>query len=78
MMESRRFTMSNPTAAFSMVAHEALDHIVLADGENDDCISQEGGLLTHQRSRRRLRVSQIFLYLFMILLDNLLALFRML
>jgi hypothetical protein len=49
--------MSNPSAAFSIVAHEALDHIV-ADAENDDGINQEGGyVITHQRSRRRLRVS---------------------
>jgi hypothetical protein len=56
-MESRRLTMSNPSAVFSIVAHEALDHIV-ADAENDDCISQEGGhIITHQRSKRRLKVS---------------------
>ncbi len=56
-MESRRLTMSNPSAFFSIVAHEALDHIV-ADGENDDCTNQEGGHInTHQRSRRRLKVS---------------------
>ncbi len=56
-MESRRLTMSNASAAFSIVAHEALDHIV-ADAEIDDCISQEGARIpTHQRSRRRPRVS---------------------
>ncbi len=60
-MESRRLTMSNASAAFSIVAHEALDHIV-ADGENDDCINQEGGhIITHQRSRRRLKVSSLSL-----------------
>jgi len=49
--------MSNASAAFSIIAHEALDHIVL-DAEIDDCTSQEGGhIITHQRSRRRLRVS---------------------
>jgi hypothetical protein len=58
MMESRRVTMSNPSAAFSNIAQEALDHIV-ADTENDEYINQEGGhIFTHQRSsRRRLRVS---------------------
>jgi hypothetical protein len=56
-MESRRLTMSSPIAAFSIVAHEALDHIV-TDGEIDDSGGQEGGhAVTHQRSRRRLRVS---------------------
>jgi hypothetical protein len=58
MMQSRRLTMSNPTAAFSIVAHEALDHIV-TDGETDDGITQEGGHITRQRSRRRLRVSHM-------------------
>ncbi|CAF1144377.1 unnamed protein product [Rotaria sp. Silwood1] len=54
MTELRRLTMSNPASTFSIVAQEALDHIV-ADGETDDCISQEHGYITHQRSRRRLR-----------------------
>jgi hypothetical protein len=59
-MESRRLTMSSPIAAFSIVAHEALDHIV-TDGEIDDSGSPEGGhAVTHQRSRRRLRVSLIY------------------
>jgi hypothetical protein len=52
-MESRRFTMSNSSFAFSNIAHEALDHIS-ADSENDECTSQEGGV--QQRSRRRLKV----------------------
>ncbi len=56
-MELRRRTMSSPSAAFSIVAHEALDHLV-ADADNDDCTSQEGAhIITHQRSRRRLKVS---------------------
>ena len=56
-MELRRRTMSSPSAAFSIIAHEALDHIV-ADAENEECISQESSqIITHQRSRRRLKVS---------------------
>jgi hypothetical protein len=56
-MELRRRTMSNPSAAFSIIAHEALDHIV-ADAENDEYKRQEGAsIITHQRSRRRLKVS---------------------
>ncbi|CAF5082979.1 unnamed protein product, partial [Rotaria magnacalcarata] len=53
-MDLRHLIAANPAASFSIVAHEALDHIV-ADGENDDCISQEHGYVSHQRSRRRLR-----------------------
>ncbi|CAM4951541.1 unnamed protein product [Rotaria socialis] len=53
-MNLRHLIAANPGASFSIVAHEALDHIV-ADGENDDCISQEHGYVSHQRSRRRLR-----------------------
>jgi hypothetical protein len=55
-METRRLTMTNPTAAFSIVAHEALDHIVL-DAEIDEHIIHDGGHITRQRSRRRFKVS---------------------
>ncbi|CAF3411384.1 unnamed protein product [Rotaria sp. Silwood1] len=53
-MELRRFTMSNPTAAFSIVAHEAWGHKI-SDGENDEDINQNDGHNSSQRSRRRLR-----------------------
>jgi hypothetical protein len=55
-MELRRFTMANPTAAFSIIAHEAWDHKI-TDGENDDSLSVEDGHVNRQRSRRRLKVS---------------------
>ena len=55
MIELRRFTMTNPTAAFSIVAHEAWDHKV-SDGENDDIMEHDDGQITSQRSRRRFRV----------------------
>ncbi|CAF0749524.1 unnamed protein product [Rotaria sordida] len=54
MMELRRFTMSNPTAAFSIVAHEAWGHKI-SDGENDDDTNQDDGQNASQRSRHRLR-----------------------
>ena len=56
MLKPRRPTISNPTGTFSLVAHEALDHIV-ADGENDDRISDGHRYITYQPSRRRLKVS---------------------
>lgn len=56
-MELRRFTMANPTAAFSIVAHEAWGHKI-TDGDNDDNQSADDGL-THQRSRRRYKVSYL-------------------
>lgn len=54
-MELRRFTMTNPTAAFSIVAHEAWGH-KQTDGENDENENLDDGHHTSQRSRRRLRV----------------------
>jgi hypothetical protein len=57
MMELPRRTMSGPSTAFSIVAHEALDHLV-ADADNDECLNQEGAhIISRQRSRRRLKVS---------------------
>jgi len=58
-MESRRRTMSSPSTAFSIVAQEALDHIV-ADSDNEDGTSQENiHINTHQRARRRAKVSSL-------------------
>ena len=53
----RRFTMTNPTAAFSMLAHEAWGH-KLNDGETDDDSNQDGIHNGSQRSRRRIGVSK--------------------
>ncbi|CAF3846071.1 unnamed protein product [Adineta steineri] len=50
-MESRRLTMSNPSAVFSIIAHEALDHIT-TESEHDDGIGHEIG---RQHSRRRVK-----------------------
>ncbi len=44
--------MANPTAVFSIIAHEAWDH-KLSDGENDDDEHN-----TNQRPRRRYGVSR--------------------
>jgi hypothetical protein len=57
-MNLRRFTMTNPTAVFSSVAHEAWDH-KLSDGENED-----GGHNTSQRIRRRYGVSKMIRFFF--------------
>lgn len=58
-MDHRRFTMANPTAAFSIIAHEAWG-LKVSDGENDDDedddTNQPNGLNSSQRPRRRLRV----------------------
>jgi hypothetical protein len=48
--------MTNPTAMFSIVAHEAYGHKI-TDGENDDDINQDDAHNASQRSRRRIRVS---------------------
>ena len=58
-MDHRRFTMTNPTAVFSIVAHEAWDQKI-SDKDNDD-----NGHNISQRSRRRYTVSSkdIFSYL---------------
>lgn len=50
-MEHRRFTMTNPTAVFSILAHEAWDQKI-SDKEIDD-----NGHNASQRSRRRYTVS---------------------
>lgn len=55
-MDSRHRMMATSTASFSIIAQEALDHIA-ADSDNEDTGSQEHGVVSHQRSRRRLRVS---------------------
>ncbi len=56
-MNLRRFTMTNPTAVFSIIAHEALGH-KSSDGENNSDVHR-----TSQRSRRRFGVSEnIFSY----------------
>lgn len=51
LMDHRRFTMTNPTAVFSIVAHEAWDQKI-CDKDNDD-----NGHNISQRSRRRYTVS---------------------
>lgn len=56
-MDLRRFTMTNPTAAFSIVAHKAFGH-KLSDEENDDGTIQNDEHNTSQRSRHRFRVSE--------------------
>ena len=57
-MDARRHTATHyPTAAFSMVAHEALDHFG-AESDQDELRVEHGRPLTHQRSRRRLGVSE--------------------
>jgi hypothetical protein len=55
-MELRRFTMTNPTAIFSLLAHEARDH-KFSEGENHDDGSLDNGHNASQKSRRRSRVS---------------------
>ena len=59
MMDFRRHTLTHPSATFSIVAHEALDHIV-TDGEQDDYLQDGVRPLNYQRSRRRLGVSRQF------------------
>jgi len=56
MTDLRRFTMTNPTAAFSIIAHEALDHKA-TDGEDENDLNDDVMHNGTQRSRRRLRVS---------------------
>jgi hypothetical protein len=57
-MDSRRQTVTHSAATFSIVAHEALDHIVV-DGDNDDHFHDHARqLTTQQRCRRRLGVSR--------------------
>ena len=57
-MDARRHTATyHPTATFSIVAHEALDHFV-AETDQDEPRVEHGRPLTHQRSRRRLGVSE--------------------
>jgi hypothetical protein len=51
-MDVRRFTMTNPTAVFSSIAHEAWGNKISdSETENDEHNAS-------QRSRRRLRVSE--------------------
>ncbi len=56
-MNLRRFTMTNPTAVFSIIAHEALGH-KSSDGENNGDAHQADVHRTSQRSRRRFGVSE--------------------
>lgn len=57
-MDLRRNTMSCSSAAFSSVAQEALDYLVI-DGEGDDrMIRDTPHLITHQPTRRRPKVSR--------------------
>ncbi len=53
----RRFTMANPSAAFSIVAHEAWG-LKVSDGENEDGTGEDNEPNSNQRSRRRFRVSE--------------------
>ena len=48
--------MTNPSAAFSILAHEACSHR-FSEGENGDNGSLDNGHNASQRSRRRSRVS---------------------
>ena len=58
-MDRRRFTMTNPTAVFSILAHEAWDQ-KSSEKETDD-----NGHNASQRSRRRYTVSDTnFSYLY--------------
>jgi len=56
-MNLRRFTMTNPTAAFSILAHEAWDHKI-SDGENDDDTGQDNEHNASRRSRYQSKVSK--------------------
>ena len=47
--------MTNPTIAFSIVAHEAWGHKT-SDGENEDASKQDDEQHTSQGNRRRLKV----------------------
>ncbi|CAF4305030.1 unnamed protein product, partial [Rotaria magnacalcarata] len=53
-MELRRFTMSNPTASFSIIAHEAWGHR-LSVVDNDEDANFEDGHNKTQRLRSRLK-----------------------
>ncbi|CAF3838505.1 unnamed protein product [Rotaria magnacalcarata] len=53
-MELRRFTMSNPTASFSIIAHEAWGHR-LSVVDNDEDTNFEDGHNKTQRLRSRLK-----------------------
>lgn len=63
-MDRRRFTMTNPTAVFSFVAHEAWDQKT-SDKDNDD----NGHNLSQRSIRRRYTVSRkcILFYLSVVL-----------
>ncbi|CAF2147953.1 unnamed protein product [Rotaria magnacalcarata] len=55
-MELRRFTMSNPTASFSIIAHEAWGHR-LSVVDNDEDANFEDGHNKTQRLRSRLKTN---------------------
>jgi hypothetical protein len=56
-MDTRRFTMTNSAAAFTVIAQGAWGH-KHSDGDNDDNGNLDDGHNTSQRSRRRSKVSE--------------------